>query len=370
MTHVKLKACRLTAPGRGAVAVIALRGELSLFDPFWTAANGKPIQSQLIDRVNYGEWSDPSTDDPAEDIVVVRLGETDAEIQCHGGDAAVERILGQLEKQGAITVPQVEWQENPHGDETSHNWEHDCTLALTRATTDRTAEWLLRILHGLPSKLTALESAANEDAVVEIENMLQLGDFGFHLTEPWNVVLCGRPNVGKSSLINALVGFDRSVVFDQPGTTRDVVTATTAVNGWPIQFSDTAGLRDADEALELAGIELALRQLEEAELIVHVMDATDPHSGEDQALFEREFEFDGAPKVAVWNKCDLLDKRKLPVTDIAVSAKTGFGIETLLIAIQQELVPCEPDETELFPVSAKQVSFLYNIIEKLNNSTS
>ena len=70
-------------------------------------------------------------------------------------------------------------------------------------------------------------------------------------------MLAGRPNVGKSSLTNALLGYTRSIVFDQPGTTRDVVTATTAIDGWPIEFSDTAGLREGSEPLEAAGIERA-----------------------------------------------------------------------------------------------------------------
>ena len=82
-------------------------------------------------------------------------------------------------------------------------------------------------------------------AAARIREWLAWEDFGLHLTRPWNVVLAGRPNVGKSSLINALLGYTRSIVFDQPGTTRDVVTAATAIDGWPIELSDTAGLRES-----------------------------------------------------------------------------------------------------------------------------
>ena len=80
---------------------------------------------------------------------------------------------------------------------------------------------------------------------------------GRHLLTPFDVVLAGPANVGKSSLINALVGYNRAIVYDAPGTTRDVITAETAIDGWPVTLSDTAGLRDSDDPLEMAGVQTA-----------------------------------------------------------------------------------------------------------------
>ena len=98
------------------------------------------------------------------------------------------------------------------------------------------------------------------------------------------MVIAGPPNVGKSSLINALLGFQRAIVFDLPGTTRDVVTAVTALDGWPVELSDTAGLRSSDDPLELAGIEQAHRQAAAADCLLLVFDASQPWSARESAI--------------------------------------------------------------------------------------
>ena len=114
------------------------------------------------------------------------------------------------------------------------------------------------------------------------------------------MVLAGRPNVGKSSLMNALAGHGRSIVHHAPGTTRDAVTLTTAIDGWPVELCDTAGLRPAGDALESAGIERAQERLARADLVVLVCDQSMPWSAEDQALLDQWPE-----AVLVHNKCDL-----------------------------------------------------------------
>jgi small GTP-binding protein len=121
--------------------------------------------------------------------------------------------------------------------------------------------------------------------------------------------------VGKSSLINALVGYQRSIVFDEPGTTRDVVTAETALDGWPIQFIDTAGLRDSDaDDLEAAGIALARQQLDAADLRLLVLDTSQPRNADDERLLD-----EWTDALVIANKCDLpsawlgpMDVTKLP----------------------------------------------------------
>src|SRR5439155_711085 len=97
---------------------------------------------------------------------------------------------------------------------------------------------------------------------------------GRHLTNPWRVVVAGAPNVGKSSLVNALAGYARCVVSPTPGTTRDVVSTLIAVDGWPIELLDTAGLRLPGENLEQQGIALARAAVESADLCLWVIDAS------------------------------------------------------------------------------------------------
>jgi tRNA modification GTPase len=144
--------------------------------------------------------------------------------------------------------------------------------------------------------------------------------------------------VGKSSLINALVGYRRAIVHETPGTTRDLVTARTALNGWPVEFCDTAGLRVAVHAIEQQGIGLAQRQLESASLVLLVFDAADPWCDEDAGLCSR------FPKaLPVFNKIDLTDAALAgrPAGQ-PVSAIDGRGIDDLIAAITDRLVPNPP----------------------------
>ena len=106
----------------------------------------------------------------------------------------------------------------------------------------------------------------------QIAILLARADLGRHLVRPWSVVLAGPVNVGKSSLINALAGYGRSIVHHAPGTTRDAVTAATAIDGWPVELCDTAGLRPAATPVERAGIERAQERLAQADLAVLVFD--------------------------------------------------------------------------------------------------
>ena len=126
---------------------------------------------------------------------------------------------------------------------------------------------------------------------------------GVKLREGWKVVLTGRPNVGKSRLLNAISGFERAIVSPTPGTTRDVVASATAVNGWPVAFHDTAGLREPGDEVEAEGVKLAIERAQRADLRLVVLDASAALEGEDRELLERLG--DGA--VVVANKCDLTE---------------------------------------------------------------
>jgi tRNA modification GTPase len=101
------------------------------------------------------------------------------------------------------------------------------------------------------------------------------------------VVIAGPPNVGKSSLINALLGYQRAIVFDQPGTTRDVLTATTAIDGWPVELADTAGIREGDDAIETEGVARALAEIRAADLVVEVWDASQETGDRGQGTGDR-----------------------------------------------------------------------------------
>jgi tRNA modification GTPase len=181
-----------------------------------------------------------------------------------------------------------------------------------------------------------------------------------HLVAPWRVVFAGPPNVGKSSLINALAGYQRAIVSPTPGTTRDVVTLTTAIDGWPVELADTAGLRSTDDELEAAGVELAQSALATADLAVLVQDATNPAA-------TSRFDPRAVPPrvIHVLNKIDLVSAGDLPAfdstslpTQLATSAETGAGIADLAAAIGRSLVPNPPACGDAVPFTAQQVELL------------
>jgi len=188
-----------------------------------------------------------------------------------------------------------------------------------------------------------------------VYSLLEWSDFGVHLSRPWSVVLTGRPNVGKSSLINALLGYRRAIVADQPGTTRDVVAGVTAFDGWPIELADTAGLRAAQESLEAGGIELARSKLATADLRVLLIDVGEPPQRDDETLLAS-----WPDALVVAHKADLPDRweGRLPGGAIRVSSRTGAGLAELMAAIIRRIVPREPPPGTPLPVSLRQVSCL------------
>jgi tRNA modification GTPase len=177
-----------------------------------------------------------------------------------------------------------------------------------------------------------------------LEQLLQFASLGLHLTQPWQVVVAGPPNVGKSSLINAIMGFERTVVWDQPGTTRDVVAVQTAIDGWPVQLSDTAGLRVSDDILESLGVQQAWERIRTCDLVVLVVDATRHKAEEIRSLFELI-----PSSLLVINKCDLAEVEFDEEDHVVVSAITGQGMDHLLQSIQRRLIPKPPDAEQAMP---------------------
>ncbi len=368
MTNDPLTAAVLTPVGRGAVATIRVRGDLSQLDdiavPLFRAANGRPLSQQELRRIAFGRWGR----EDAEEIVVSRLSDETLELHCHGGDAAVQRILNDLQRAGCTAVS---WQSQMAA--CGPSLDAECLDALSRANTWRTAEILLEQSNGL--LLAAFQNLAQHvslspplplspssqlidvraKTLSRLNALLAWSDFGLHLTRPWSVVLTGRPNVGKSSLINRLLGYERAIVFDQPGTTRDVVTGETAFDGWPVLLADTAGLRDATEELEAAGIALARERLAGADLRVVLIDLGEPPSTDDRRLFS---EWPDALVVA--HKCDRPDRwlDQRPADALRVSSQTGEGIDELQRRLVERLVPRVPPPGTAIPISVRQVEVL------------
>jgi len=333
------------------VAVIACTGDIALLDglhgdrTLCIARDGQPFQGRPVNRITFARWG---TDHP-EDVVVCRTSENEFEIHCHGGRAAVERIRAEL---APVTGQNASAPDTREVDE-RHQLLAAAWDAVSRATTLRTADLLLhQAAEAWPTFLERkaappagphpeddLPSPRSNRRPAVRDESLAWADFGRHLTDPWVVALVGKPNAGKSSLMNALAGFQRSIVNPTPGTTRDAVTLDVAFDGWPIRLVDTAGLREGADELEAAGIDRARRVMTEADLVLHVFDATEPPPA---------FLTDALP---VANKIDLCADSHWPAVISRVSALTGTGIDRLIARIITELIPSEPPQGLAIPIS-------------------
>jgi tRNA modification GTPase len=173
-------------------------------------------------------------------------------------------------------------------------------------------------------------------AISLMDDLLRTANDGRLLRRGIRAAIVGRPNVGKSSLLNQLLGHDRAIVSPLPGTTRDTIEETAAVRGIPVVFIDTAGLRPASDEIEIEGVRRSRQALAAAELVLHVLDGSEPLSLPDEMLWA---EFAGKKRLLVRNKADLPSRLLLPagLTAISTSCLTGAGIQELKDAIRDAL---------------------------------
>jgi tRNA modification GTPase len=342
-----------------ATLLIEGPGAEELVQTRFQAKSGRPLASHPPDRLVFGHFALPVGPEPdvppGEEVVVRRHSPESVELHCHGGFAALSLIQKALAEQGARIVGWQDWVREHHADPiTAAAW-----LALAGARTEQTAMILLEQYQGalrraIAAVQQALASGDASAALGQLQNLLLQAPTGLHLVEPWQVVLAGPPNVGKSSLINALLGYQRAIVHPTPGTTRDVVTAITALEGWPVELSDTAGLRESAEVIEQAGVALAHQRLAAADLVVLVFDQSQPWTEADESLVAAQ-----PAALVVFNKADLPSPAGLArPSGLATSAIKGQGIEPLIHAIVQRLVPQPPAPGTAVPFTAEQVHLL------------
>jgi tRNA modification GTPase len=346
----------LTPAGRGAIATIGVRGTgaVQLVGRWFAPASGKALSDCPAGAVVFGRFGASAA--AAEELVVGILSKDDVEIHCHGGTAAVEAIMAALVSPNCQRIAWTEWAATRESDPLAAA----ALLALAAARTERTAAILLDQYHGaLRMALSNIAQRLQTDlrgARQSLDELLSRADLGRHLTRPWRVVVTGVPNVGKSSLINALLGYQRSIVFDQPGTTRDVLTASTAIDGWPVELVDTAGLREGGDPIEAEGVARAQRQAAEADLVIEVLDASVGGRGSGSTS-----------KLVVHNKCDLCPPaRNAQSTELRISAKTGLGIDALIQAIGKRLVPNPPPRGAGVPFTESQITAIERTMESLS----
>ena len=373
-----VQASRLTGGGQGAVAVIGVRGPgaRDMVSGLVRPARGQELHRRPADGVLFGVWIDSG-----EEIVATSTADDAAEVHCHGGEASVAHILGSLRHQGVAIISQDEWLRSSLDDPLAVS----AAGLLPQAASRRVARILLDQQRGalrcaIRELQAALEANEIERARRRLQRLLRWSRVGVRLTTPWKIALCGKPNVGKSTLTNRLLGFERSLVHDQPGVTRDLVSSMTSLDGWPAVIQDLAGVRQAADKLEREGVRRATAAMAEADILIAVVSAAD-HTSPDDAhrtalRFADAWKGDATPVVPVANKCDLAgwpasdDQAEGIPGPVCVNSLSGEGIPSLIAELVRLICDSPPEPGEAAPFTVEHVQCLTSAESCLNSHAS
>lgn len=280
-----------------------------------------------------------------------------AEIQSHHGLLADKVLANQLGGLGiAVSGAEPKQWVNTQGFASSRDFfEQEKLVALAHCPN---RIWVERVFgwsdhdwpNGIASIRAGIESGDWDKATNLVEKGLSLAPLATRMIKPFEVLIAGPPNAGKSSLMNRLLGYDRAIVSSQAGTTRDLVTGQISLGGWLVNLTDSAGLREAEDPLEAQGIQKALGHGSRVDAVIWVSDISAPSQSLDEvygladALGPMESGLGRSrPLILVQNKADLLPadrvgaKQNSPTAELSISAMSGLGVDRLLEALGQNL---------------------------------
>lgn len=373
-----------TPPGEGGIAIIRVSGRAAFAvaaGVFVAARGGNPLDFAGY-SVHYGAFTDRRTGEISDDGLLTCFraphsytGEDTVEFSCHGGRAAPARVLQLALEAGARLAEPGEFTQRAFLNGRLDLAQAEAVADVIRATTDAARRQARRQLDGALSMaivrlkevligiLAAIEvtidfsdevgeleypplRARITEARTQIESLLATADRGRIAREGLRIAIVGRPNVGKSSLLNALLRADRAIVTPIAGTTRDVVEESANLRGIPLVLLDTAGLRESEDVVEKIGVERAETASATSDLLLFVLDATTGVTAEDRAIVARLNsvrtgtiltvinKIDAAPLELTWETARIAKEAiDLAGPVVLLSARTSEGLDRLEAAI-------------------------------------
>ena len=365
-----------TAPGEGGIAIVRASGDRAreIFQSCFRPLHERELSSH---RMAYGHAVNDAGAELDEVMAVFMAApktytrEDMFEIQCHGGSVCARRVLERIIELGARIAEPGEFTRRAFLNGRIDLSRAEAVMALIGANSEAAARASLRQLEGGTSSFVRGISERLKECMALIEACT---DFPDEVDEPdtaqrvraevceimadigrccdprsarliregASIVLAGRPNVGKSSLMNALLHQERAIVTNIPGTTRDVLTERIRLGGIYAELSDTAGQRQTSDPVEQIGVDRAVRAVDTADIVLIVLDASEPLTSEDEALLEKADE----RMIVCMNKCDL--PRRCEYTGaFELSAATGQGVDILLREMESRVSAASVEEERM-----------------------
>jgi len=355
-----------TQIGESGISIIRISGEDALMILFKLFRDKK---FESIDKMNsyhikYGYIVDLEGGDVIDEVLVSFMRspksytcEDVVEINCHGGIIASDRVLKEVIKGGARLADNGEFTKraflNGRIDLSQAEAIQDIILSKTNLSMESALNQSLGSINGdikflrekILSLIAHIEAAVDfpeddieeitaekvleglDDIISRVEDLIESYDFGKVVRDGIKVSIIGKPNVGKSSLLNVLLNEDRAIVTNIPGTTRDSIEEYLNINGLLIKIIDTAGIRETKDAIEKIGVDVTRKKIDESDLVLLVLDSTEGMTEDDHDILNQ---IDLKKHILVFNKCDLLSEPTKDEKDaVYISAKTGQGIDDL-----------------------------------------
>jgi tRNA modification GTPase len=361
-----------TPVGEGGVGIIRVSGPAAgrIATDIFAGKESGGLESH---RFYYGSIGDPDSPSMLDEAMVVLMRaprsytrEDVLEIQCHGGSLVVQRVLDLVVRRGARPAEPGEFTKRAFLNGRIDLVQAEAVIDVIRSKTDAALalaqhqrEGLLsrrintvreRLLHALALVEAHIDFPEDEvgalaladiarlaqEAGAEIVSLLSGFDEGKVLRDGVAVLIAGKPNVGKSSLLNTLLKEKRAIVTSVPGTTRDIIEEVVNIGGLPVRMLDTAGVRETDDPVEREGVNLTLERIPRADLVLFMVDGSRPYDREDRMI---ESALADSRVILVRNKIDLPEHCLVPESlrdqvEVAISTRTGEGVDLLRSAIR------------------------------------
>lgn len=408
MTDKTTIAAISTPMGTGGVGIIRISGEkaMEITDRVFKAFSGKPLTESEGYKAHYGRIFDGENAVDEAICLVFRAphsytGENVVEINCHGGVFLTKKILRLVLSNGASPAAPGEFTKRAFLNGKMDLSKAEGVMSLISAQGEQGANAAYNLLEGsLSRKIEEINSsllsvAAHlaawvdypDDEIEEIDEnnlrktvqaaldkinlLLSRFDSGMAVTTGVDAAIVGKPNVGKSTLMNLLTGYDRSIVTAVEGTTRDVVEETVNLDGCILRLSDTAGMRETGDIVEKIGVDRSRKKLERAAVIFAVFDLSRELSAEDLELIEM---CKGRTVIPIINKTDLDRKADISVIEnslgkcVAISAKDGDGYEELCDTVATLIGTKDFDTSAAMLANERQRLCCENAVASLNEA--